>query len=253
MMPLSMSWIKWIKSFNDFLFPRQCLVCGKRLTSLTEKYICASCLLDLPYTGIKGEKGNIVERLFWEIDIQRASSYIIYDKNTDFRNIFLSAKYRNKPLAEQMLATMMARDIIEAKNNFFDAVDLIIPVPISKKRKRDRGYNQSEYIAKGIASVINLPIRLDILKRIGNDVSQTRIKSYERRKQNVEGSFALCSNDKQFVNSLKNKHVLLVDDVITTSATLSACIVPLLEIPNIKISVISLAISSSIFKNPKMD
>ena len=195
----------------DFLLPRRCCMCRNRL-SKQEKYICFSCLMNLPFTNYHTVEHNILEK----------------------HNI----KYYGRPHVGTYLASIYADTLKESL--FFDDMDAIIPLPLHWRKQLKRGYNQSHYIAKGIKNVTGLPILNNVVKRVGNNTSQTRFNAHQRM-ENVKDIFHLKHPEK-----IAGKHILLVDDVTTTGATLVSCAKELAKAPNVRISILTLAVASRI-------
>ena len=224
-----------LKDVENILFPRSCAVCGRRLNS-AEDFICSNCYLDLPFTQIRGQEGNVVERLFWEqIRIERASSFLWYKGGAKSIRPVLSLKYNDRPQYGIYFGKIMANDLKDT--GFFDGIDSIIPVPLAKKKKRKRGYNQSEYLAKGLSMITGIPVRDDVVRRIIANPTQTRLNA-EQRKKNVENIFKLVNG-----KAIEGKHVLLLDDVITTGATILSCAKELDKVENLRISILSLMLA----------
>lgn len=231
-------------SLLDFLLPRHCSVCGKRL-SVGEKGVCMQCLLELQLTEYHDAKpGNKLERVFWlKLPIHRAGAFMVYDHDSTQRNIVLDLKYHNHPMIGYHLGKMMCREL--QNTNFFDHIDVIIPMPIAPDHRRKRGYNQAEMLAKGINEMTGIPINTRTLKRKNYATTQTRLTALERIK-NVKDSFYLGNN-----RSLANKHILIVEDVITTGATILACCRTLMQMPGVSFSILSLSVSNNLLKNIK--
>ena len=226
---------QWVKDVGNILFPRSCAVCGRRL-NVAEDFICGNCYLELPFTQIRGQRGNVVERLFWEqIKIERASSFLWYKGGAKSIRPVLSLKYNDRPQYGIYFGKIMANDLVDT--GFFDDIDAIIPVPLAKKKKRKRGYNQSEYIAKGLSMATGIPVRDDVVQRIIANPTQTRLNA-EQRKKNVENIFSLVDGE-----AIEGKHILLLDDVITTGATIMSCAKELDKVENLKISILSLMLA----------
>jgi ComF family protein len=206
--------MKWISDLINIIFPRSCAVCGKAL-SPGEKDICVNCLLELPrmdeYTPC-----NETEKLFYGIlEIERAAAYMHHTKGSPYNNLIYNIKYNDRPEIATRMAATAATELI--KKGFFEGIDVIIPIPLSKKKRRLRGYNQCDYIARGLSDVTGIPIDTSsVIRHIANE-TQTH-KQREARWKNVESVFSVTSPE-----SLKGKHILLVDDVVTTGATLSSC------------------------------
>ena len=223
-----------LSDLRDFFFPRLCVGCGKKLLS-QEEGLCLHCLLDLPKTHFLNTPGNEMESRMWAIPVvRRASALYYYAKGGKLSKILQGMKYQHR----KSLCVFMGRLIASELNSsgFFEGVDYLIPVPLHPARLRQRGYNQSELLAQGISQSTGIPLALDVLIRIHNNTTQTH-KSSSERWQNTQGLFSSTEQSKK----LRKKHVLLVDDVFTTGATLSACIVALSSVESIQASIVTLA------------
>ena len=217
----------------DLLAPRLCVVCGRRL-SLTEQVLCVSCNMHLPRTGFQlNAHDNVMAQLFWGIiPVERAAALFHYNAGASVSNIIYDLKYHDQPEIGREMGRFVAREFSET--GFFDGIDVIVPIPLAKKRQRQRGYNQSLCIAKGISRVTGLPIYDKVVRRTMFVKSQTQMGHWERQ-ENVEGVFELKD-----ASALRGRHILLVDDVVTTGATMTACARELLKAGDIKISLLSL-------------
>ncbi len=225
----------WLSSFLSLLFPRCCVVCG-RLLAKGEECLCTMCNINLPRTDYHLRKDNPVEKLFWgKIPLERATSFFFYRKGSDFRQILHQLKYGGQKDIGAIMGRYMAAELLAS--GFFEGVDVILPVPLHKKKQQIRGYNQSEWIARGIAAVTGISIDTESVVRQKNTETQTRKSSFERW-ENVEGIFQL-----HHAESLVGKHVLIVDDVLTTGATTVECASCLAEIEGIRISILTLAMA----------
>ena len=226
----------WFHSFWSLLFPRCCVVCGSPL-SRGEECLCTCCNINLPRTGFHLRKDNPVECLFWGRipGLKRASSFLFYRKGSDFRRILHMLKYGGYKELGEVMGRYMSAEL--SSGEFFDGVDMIIPVPLHRKKQKLRGYNQSEWIASGIASVTGIPLCAECMIREKNTETQTRKSTFERW-ENVEGIFRLCDTVH-----FEGKHVLLVDDVLTTGATTVACASAFAGVSGIRNSVLTLAVA----------
>lgn len=224
-----------ISDISDLLFPRTCPVCGKVL-SPHEKYVCPECMLNLPRTQLHEHKFNAIEQLFaGKTPIQRATGYFYYEKGNRFSSILHRLKYHNMPELGQWLATKFAEEISPC--GFFNDIDAIIPIPLHYTKLAKRGYNQSAYIAQGISNATGIPV-IAAVKSIKAHSTQTRKGIYERH-INTTGIFGISRPEL-----LEGKHVLIVDDVVTTGATLLSCAELLNStVHDIKISVATLAVT----------
>lgn len=225
----------WLGSFLTLLFPRCCVVCGGPLAK-GEECICTMCNIDLPRTNYHLQKDNPVERLFWgKIPLERATSFFFYRKGSDFRQILHQLKYGGQKSIGAIMGRYMAAELMES--GFFEGIDMIVPVPLHKKKEQIRGYNQSEWIARGIVAVTGLPVNKEFVIRRKNTETQTH-KSVFQRWENVEGTFELHHPE-----SLVGKHILIVDDVLTTGSTTVACASCLTGVEGIRISILTLAVA----------
>ena len=221
---------------NDLLelfYPSLCITCGERLIS-QEKFICMKCWLDLPVSRYHLNPDNKVSQLFWgRVRVENATSYFIYRKGSRYQKLIHSIKYRG--LKELGLETGRRFGEMLTGSDHFKSVELIVPVPLHRKKEKKRGFNQSEWIARGIAERLHKPLNCGNLQRMVNTATQTR-KDRFGRWQNVQGMFRVKDPGE-----FKNKHILLVDDVVTTGSTLEACAYEILKIPSTRISISTLA------------
>lgn len=208
--------ISLLSRIVDFLQPRFCVICGSRL-AVSEEVVCCKCNMLLPRTNqCSSALDNDMARLFWgRLHVAQCASFMHYQSHTPASRLFYQLKYHNQPEVGVVLGRMAASEY--DAYGFFEGVDMIIPLPLSRKRERQRGYNQCLAIAYGIAQVKNIPIRTDVVKRVKNTETQTHKNPIERL-ENVQDAFLL-----QKPEVVKGKHVLLVDDVVTTGASLVAC------------------------------
>ncbi len=226
--------IKIYTPLQELLFPRSCLICRK-LLSTQETYLCIHCMSDIPRTRINDLLDNPVSRLFWgTTNIRYGYSYFYYRKGSSYQEMIHYLKYSQLPQLGEYLGSLAAH---EGSKHGLKNIDIIIPVPLHWRRKLKRGYNQSAYIAKGFASILNKPIIYNNLVRRKSTSSQTN-KSRSARFLNVDNLFHV----KQ-PHVFKNKHLLLVDDVITTGATMSACYQALSKTEEMQVSFASLAVA----------
>ncbi len=222
-----------IKDFFAMLFPQVCVSCGKPLYKY-EKLICMLCEYKLPKTDFHLEKDNPIEKLFWgRVPIEAAASYYRFTKGGNVQHLVHQLKYKGKREIGVEIGELYGRELMKSER--FSEVDLIIPVPLHKRKLKARGYNQSEVFAQGLAKSMKKNTDFVTLYRAMESETQTKKTRFLRWK-NVDSIFQLKDE-----TTLMGKHILLVDDVITTGATLEACIQTLLKIPNVKVSVASIA------------
>ena len=230
-----MSFKNILHGLLDVLFPRSCAVCDKTLLS-HESHICTACSIDIPLTLYHKQEFNPMEQLFaGKVLIEKAVGYFFYEKDNPYSNIIHNMKYRNMPQLGQYFATAFAKELVS--HGIFSDIDIIIPVPIHRKKEIKRGYNQSEHIARGFADILKVPMLTDIIIAIKEHETQTH-KGIVERWQNTQGIFAA-----QNAESLQGKHVLIVDDVVTTGATLLSAALTIADIPGIKISLATLGVA----------
>lgn len=223
-----------LTDLKDLLFPRLCLACGTRLHP-SEDMLCTSCHFKLPHTRLLHTPGNEIEKLFWgHFPIERASALLYYSRAGEVAHVLAHMKYHGRKDVCLKMGEMMA-DELEG-TDFFEGVDCLIPVPLHPERLRKRGYNQSEWLARGIASRNEIPVCTDVLYRLRNNQTQTHKTAFERR-TNTEGLFGLTPQSDRLIH----RHVMLIDDVLTTGATLEACGEALSVIEGIRISILTLA------------
>ena len=230
--------ISFWRRLLDLISPRLCVVCGDRLT-VTEEVICTKCNFHLPRTGYhQNAYDNEMARLFWgQIPIERATALFFYEAHADPANILYGLQSKNHPEIGEMVGRLLAKEALS--NGFFDGIDAIIPIPLAKKRQRQRGYNQSMEIARGVSEVTSLPINNKVIRRTVFEASQTSMGRWERN-ENVEHVFELTDAE-----TVRGKHLLLIDDVVTTGATVLACAKELMKAGDVKISVLALGFAKS--------
>lgn len=215
------------------MYPHMCVSCDQPLVK-GEDFACTTCMYQIRRTNYHMEKENPVAQLFYgRIEPEFACSYFGFDKGGIFQKMMHNFKYKDQKEIGEMLGQHMGLGLKNSPH--LPHVDAIIPVPLHKKKKKLRGYNQSEHIAIGLAHQLKSKVDTTTLKRISYTGSQTKL-SKEKRWANVSESFKVTN-----MEALKGKHVLIVDDVLTTGATIEACYQELKEIEDIKISIATLA------------
>jgi ComF family protein len=214
-------------------FPRLCALCKEPLIE-GEEQICLKCLCDLPHTDYLYEDDNPVFRLFiGKAYIEKATAFLRYEKGGGVQQLILAFKY----YGNRDLAYRMGRKFALALQSHagYTHADFLIPVPLHPRKKRQRGYNQSEWICRGMASVWHIPVNTSVLKRKTFTLTQT-YKTFFNRWRNVRETFVLSDP-----TILQGKHLILVDDVITSGSTIAECAARLLTIPRVRVSVLALA------------
>ena len=225
--------MNWITRILDFISPRLCVVCGHRLAP-TERSLCSVCLFHLPRTDFHQKPlDNPMAQLFWGLaPIEKAAALFYYHPHSETAQLVYRLKYNNRPDIGEDMGRMMANEL--QATDFFSDIDVLLPVPLASKRLRQRGYNQSEQLAIGISDITHLPIVSKALRRKHFQQSQTTLNRWQRQ-ENVTDTFQLKEE-----HLLQGKHVLLIDDICTTGATLIACANVLKTIEGIRISVLTL-------------
>jgi len=225
------SFFNIIYDLFSLVFPQVCPACGNNLY-IQENSICTKCLYELPRTNFHLNKDNEVARLFWgRVKLEAATSYYFYYKGSKFQNIIHQFKYKGQKHIGFYLGRLFGADL---KNTIFSEIEIIHPVPLHYKKLKRRGFNQSEYIALGISESLNKPVITDAVYRAADIETQT-IKGRYERWENIEGVFKIRN-----FNKLENKHILIVDDVVTTGSTLEACASEILKLNNTKVSIATL-------------
>jgi len=206
---------KWAADLLLFVFPVHCVVCGRRLDRAGD-ILCIACEYNLPRTGYTRDPDNEVSRIFWgRTRVEMAVSLFHYDKASGYHQLIHGLKYRRQPRIGRYLGRLLG---IELSGTPMAMCDFLVPVPLHPLRLRRRGYNQSECIATGIADITGTPVDTGILQRPDHHDSQTSLGRYERY-MNVKDDFRMVPG----APDLNGSSILLVDDVITTGATLEAC------------------------------
>lgn len=229
--------ISILDDFLSLIYPRVCASCGNTLYK-NEKVICTFCNYRLPKTNYHFEKNNPVIEIFWgRVNIESASAYYYFAKGSKIQHLIHQLKYKGKKEIGIFIGKQYGLDLIESPQ--FNTVDVVMPVPLHRKKQKQRGYNQSEQFAIGISG--SMKIELDTKSLYRKIASQTQTKkSRFKRWQNVSEIFDVRQTD-----SLIGKHILLVDDVITTGSTLEACANALYKVPDVRISVAAIALAAN--------
>jgi ComF family protein len=224
-----------IDDFISLLFPRICAACGNSLWK-QEETVCLSCEFHLPRTNFHLSLENLVSRLFWgRVNLESAAAYLYFNKGNKVQRLIHQLKYKGRKDIGIYLGRQYGQHL--RYSPFFQTVQLIVPVPLHTKKLMQRGYNQSEQFAIGLGESMKIPVDPDAICCRKETETQTK-KSRFRRWQNVADIFEVKDP-----GSLAMKHVLLVDDVITTGATLESCIRALSSIHGIRISVATIAVA----------
>ncbi|MCD8302467.1 MAG: ComF family protein [Prevotellaceae bacterium] len=222
-------------SFADFLrvlSPRYCPVCGRRLVA-HEAALCGACLASLPYMRVGSFSDNaVVRQLLALLPLHYAYSHIIYGKGAGAYALLAAVKYHHRPDLARLMGQLMGAELAEV--GFFGGMDGIVPVPLHWRRRLSRGYNQSLQLALGLGEAAGIPVCPGVVRRVVDNPSQTHVVGDAERRGNVEGIFR--------ARPTRLGHILLVDDVLTTGATIVSCARSIMECnPDVKFSVVTLA------------
>lgn len=224
--------------FHDFvnlLYPRVCHICEGELLK-NENILCTSCLHDLPVTRYHLDNENPVRKVFYgRIKIEKATALLHFRKKSGVQHLIHDLKYKGHRPIGIFLGKWLGEELSKIED--YRTVDIVIPVPLHKKRLKERGYNQVEDFGKEIAQYLNAAYKDDILLKVSATSTQTLKDRFSRWGQLEE---TLLINNKEMAT---NKHILIVDDLVTTGATLEACAHKLYEIPGIKLSIATMAIT----------
>ena len=213
---MKVTWRTYWDNFVDLLFPRCCEACEKALVG-SEQVICTECRTTLPRVDSGSmAKAALATKFAGHSEIKGVVSFLAFAKKSKVQNLLHALKYQSKPEVGVLLGKMMAQELTEKDG--FPLADLIVSVPLHKKRKRERGYNQSDAFAEGLSEVTGIPWSGTALARTRYTKSQTG-KTKSERRENVEGIFETVETPQ-----VQGRRVILVDDVLTTGATLESCV-----------------------------
>lgn len=225
--------ISWLSDFINLFYPEVCAACNNALFR-GETTICTQCLYHLPKTNFHKLEGNPVEKQFWgKTHIFSATALYYFNKGERVQHLIHRLKYRSEKEVGALAGRILGQDLKDSDR--FSSVDAIVPVPLHASKLRIRGFNQSDFLAAGLSEAMKTNFYPDFLIRQKATSTQTR-KSRFARFENVDKVFKLNPEYPALPY-----HFLLVDDVITTGSTLSACADTLLEIPGSKVSIATIA------------
>lgn len=225
--------MNFLKDIFNIFFPEVCLSCDEHLSN-NEDTICLTCRHDLPLTNFSFEKDNLVEKSFYgRIPIIDATALFYFLKKGKVQQLIHELKYNKQQQVGTFIGNWLAAEIIDS--NRFKYIDYIIPVPLHRKKLKIRGYNQVTTFGKSLAEKLNIKYTEDLLIKISSANTQTKKLRLDRWK-NVQELFVVRNNF-----NLENKHILLIDDIITTGSTLEACCKAFANIKGLKISIACMA------------
>lgn len=232
------------KDISKLFFPLHCAVCDCRITH-SDLDICIACQYDIPLTYYWKKEDNPVSLKFWgQVPIKSASAYFFYLPGTKWTNIIKRFKYYRGWKYAELMGEWYGSDLKNYEH--YNDIDVIIPVPLHSHRLLSRGYNQSYWLSIGLSKQLNKPVNHKSVVRYRNNPSQTTIKSRTQRWDNVENIFRIDD-----ISKLSGKHILLVDDILTTGATIISCALAIIDnVPDCKISIAVLAVAGNDHPTP---
>lgn len=224
-----------LKSLIDLLFPRYCLVCEKAIFESYEDYMCLVCFGNLPIYLFGLGRESPVNKAFWgRCEIDFGGAYLVYDSGSRYSEILKEIKYRDRPDLAVFMGKNYGYWLLKYHTSELKGIDAWFPVPMAKKKQRSRGYNQAALIARGLSLATGIPTKENYLVRRKTRESQTKMSRFERW-LNAKSVY----DCEEIPNDLK--HIGIIDDVLTTGATIEACIDAVRKHGPIKISVFTLA------------
>ena len=225
-----------ITELLNLIFPRYCPACGNKLLS-KEREVCVSCYFSFKRYNFKDSFCNKATALLCgSFPLERATALYVYEKDSKVQKAVHTFKYHNNRKLAYELGLWSVDEINDNDSGFFNSgIDYIVPIPLHPSKKRKRGYNQSELIAKGISEATGLPVMNDFVRRKVATETQTR-KNYKERLESMKGAFDINESI-----DMRGKHLLLIDDVITTGGTITECAKAICRQENIRISVLGIS------------
>ncbi len=225
--------MRFFKDISNLFFPNLCLSCSAILTQ-NEKYLCTTCRFELPVLSYTDLKNNALENIFTgRIPIEQATALLLYRKKGIVKELIYHLKYNGKQSIGYFFADWLGEEI--KQSNRFKNIDYIVPVPLHSKRFKERGYNQLDFFGKRLSEILKIPYRKDILLKKSNTTKQSK-KSRFARMEKKDAVFYLSPTI-----DLSNKHILLLDDIVTTGATIESCFYGLNQFDAIKVSIAVMA------------
>lgn len=220
------------RSLLHLFFPHLCAGCGSDQVQ-HEQLLCLHCIERLPLSKFETYADNPIEKIFYgRLPLVNAASYVYFTKDSLLQHLMHQLKYHGKKEIGLYFGKRMGEALQQSGR--FTGIDALLPLPLFPERERKRGYNQATLLCEGMSGSLGLPLLTKSISRQATE-SQTH-KNRMERWQNISGSFTLQQPDV-----LRDKHILLVDDVVTTGATLEACGQELLKVPGLRLSIMTLA------------
>ena len=227
--------MKIVQHLFNLFYPSTCICCEQNLLD-QEKIICIECRADLPFVENGDFRSNQLTLIFeGRVLIEKGASFLYYHPVGKVKKLIHQLKYKNNESVGEFLGDWFGLKLLETAK--FNDIDYIIPVPLHEKKLRQRGYNQLTKFGESLSTILNIEYLEDVLIRSSASKTQT-FKNRVERFKNLMTNFSIVDTEL-----IKNKHVLLIDDVVTTGATLEACCKQLLKAENIKISIVTIALT----------
>ncbi len=225
----------WLRRLLDVALPQICPGCRQRRPPRGQ-WLCLSCEARLPLTDFHLQAENpVTDRLWGRFPLKSGAAMLLFRKDGIAQHLIHHLKYKGRRVVGYELGRRYGRMLRQSP--YFDHIELIVPVPLHPRKQRLRGYNQAAVFGEGLAATMGVPLLADALQRTRFTQTQTR-KSQSERLHNVAGAFALARPEQ-----LNGKHILLVDDVLTTGATIESCAHTLLQVPRLRLSIATIAMA----------
>lgn len=223
----------WLTDFLALFYPNYCYACGRKL-SKNRSCICPECELHLPRTDYHRYSPNPMEQLFWgRVPVEAAAAYLYFKKGGSVQSLVHALKYKDRPEIGRYFGRLLGE--LLRVHAVFNQAEALVPVPLHPRKQRLRGYNQSEEIAGGMREAMGIPVWTHVLVRQTTTDTQTKRSVYQRW-ENVHSAFAV-----PVPSALEGRHVILVDDVVTTGSTMEAAAQSLVAVPGVRVSMAALA------------
>ena len=225
--------MKFLKEILNIFYPNVCLCCKNPLT-VQEDTICLTCRFDLPITNFSSEIENLVEKTFYgRVQVESGTALFYFLKPSNVQQLIHELKYKGQQQVGEFTGNWLGEELLLSGR--FENIDCIVPVPLHKNKLKKRGYNQVTIFGETLSKKLNIPFYEDVLFKTDASKTQTKKLRFDRWK-NAQHKFIIHNSEK-----ISNKHILLIDDIITTGATLESCAKTILNAYNTKVSIATIA------------